>query len=238
MKTALINGSPKATGSVSGLILQNLQERLLKHQDQQEGAECGASVTSGASSTCSSGSRDDCSTFHFSKPQLSQEDLEQAAACDTLVFAFPLYVDGIPSHLLRCLSQMDDYLKPLQVNKQMQVYAIVNCGFYEGLHNKLALDMMRNWCAKTGLRWGHGLGVGGGGMLAAIIGIPDEHRMKKSFSEAMNNMANCVANCGAADHAFIDPAIPRIAYRLGGAVGWRQQIKANGLKAKDLSLRK
>jgi len=220
MKIALINGSPKANGSVSGLILQSLQERLSAHQDQQEGGLCDA--------------------FHFNKPQISQQDLAQLAACDTLVFAFPLYVDGIPSHLLRCLSQMEDYLKlPLMANKEMRAYAIVNCGFYDGLQTKTALDMMRNWCAKTGLCWGCGLGIGGGGMQASINNIPDAHRMKRRYSEAMNNMANCIVNgCTAeADNAFIDPPIPRIAYQIGGAMGWRQQIKANGLKAKDLSRR-
>ncbi|HAW69762.1 MAG TPA: hypothetical protein DHD79_09105, partial [Firmicutes bacterium] len=86
--------------------------------------------------------------------------MAELAACDTLVFAFPLYVDGIPSHLLSCLSQMEGYLKPL-ASKEMRVYAIVNCGFYEGRQNQHALDMMQNWCAKTRLIWGHGLGIGG-----------------------------------------------------------------------------
>lgn len=217
MKIALINGSPKANGSTSGLILQSLQKRLSDPQDQQEAGTC-----------------DTYGTYHFSKPQINQQDLAELAACDTLVFAFPLYVDGIPSHLLSCLSQMEGYLKPL-ASKEMRVYAIVNCGFYEGRQNQHALDIMQNWCAKTGLTWGHGLGIGGGGFQAAT---PETHPLKKNFSVAMNNIANYISNGCAADHAFIDPAIPRILYKIGGAMGWRQQIKVNGLKVRDLSLRK
>jgi multimeric flavodoxin WrbA len=232
MKIALINGSPKANGSVSALILQSLRERFPDHQEQRDdGACCTCSTcgsdTSGACGTC-------INTYHFSKPQINQQDLAELAACDTLVFAFPLYVDGIPSHLLSCLSQMEGYLKPL-ASKEMRVYAIVNCGFYEGRQNQHALDMMQNWCAKTRLIWGHGLGIGGGGSQAAI---PETHPLKKGFSAAMNNMANYISNGRAADHAFIDPAIPRILYKIGGAMGWRQQIKVNGLKVRDLSLRK
>ncbi|HBR23998.1 MAG TPA: hypothetical protein DD782_05515, partial [Firmicutes bacterium] len=140
---ALINGSPKANSSVSGAILKDLRKRLSDHQDQLEAGTC-----------------DTYAVYHFSKPQINQQDLAELAACDTLVFAFPLYVDGIPSHLLSCLSQMEGYLKPL-ASKEMRVYAIVNCGFYEGRQNQHALDMMQNWCAKTRLIWGHGLGIGG-----------------------------------------------------------------------------
>lgn len=222
MKIALINGSPKESGSLSGQILQDLRERLLAHSRQTDGSACDT----------------DISIYQCNKPQINQQDLWQIATCDALVFAFPLYVDSIPSHLLRCLSQMEEYLRPLSTGKEMRVYALANCGFYEGVQNKLALNMMQNWCARTGLIWGHGLGIGGGGMQASILGIPDNHPMKRGLAGALNNMTRHILSGSSADHAFIDPAIPRFAYQIGGAVGWRQQIKANGLKVKDLALRR
>lgn len=47
-----------------------------------------------------------------------------------------------------------------------QIYGIVNCGFYEGVQAKSALGILQNWCARTRIAWGGGIGVGGGGALA------------------------------------------------------------------------
>jgi hypothetical protein len=73
--------------------------------------------------------------------------------CNVLVFAFPLYVDGIPSHLLNCLRKLEKFFGGLD-KKDIMVYSLGNCGFYEGDQNKLAIEMMENWCAKAGLKWG------------------------------------------------------------------------------------
>ena len=35
---------------------------------------------------------------------------------------------------------------------------------------KTALEILENWCAKTGFVWGGGIGVGGGGGLAMMAG--------------------------------------------------------------------
>ncbi|WP_346888390.1 hypothetical protein [Clostridium sp. UBA1056] len=40
------------------------------------------------------------------------------------------------------------------------------------------------------------------------------------------------------DNVFITENFPRFAYKLSGELGWRQAIRANGLKRKDLFLKK
>jgi len=45
---------------------------------------------------------------------------------------------------------------------------------------------------------------------------------------------NSIASRKIAEDLFISPNFPRIAYKIGAEMGWRKQIKANGLKAKDL----
>lgn len=47
----------------------------------------------------------------------------------------------------------------------LEVYCLVNCGFYEGHQNKLAIEMMGNWCEKAGIKWGEEVGIGAGGMI-------------------------------------------------------------------------
>lgn len=42
-------------------------------------------------------------TLRWNQDVISEQDLEKTAECSVLVFSFPLYVDCLPSHRLRCL---------------------------------------------------------------------------------------------------------------------------------------
>lgn len=207
MKIALINGSPKVKNSASECVLKSLKSLLPVENEIME--------------------------YHFRTSKLKDHDLEQISESNVLVFAFPLYVDGIPSQLLNCLYQMETLFKTKPA-KIMTVYSLVNSGFYEGRQNALALEMMKNWCEKAGLVWRQGLGIGGGGMLPMLSGVPDEKGPKKNFSMALKTIADSISTGTSAADIFISPNFPRFAYKLGAEMGWRQQIKANGLTQKDL----
>lgn len=212
MKIAFINGSPKAKESASGCLIEDLKT-LLVHDE---------SLTS---------------DFHLRKPILSGKDMEQMAECDALIFAFPTYVDGIPSHLLSCLSQLENFFLDIK-EKDIFVYSLVNCGFFEGRQNAVAIEMMKNWCKKAGLKWGQGFGCGAGGMLLSIKKVPFEHWPKKKISKALKELSINVLNRTSGEDIYASVEFPRILYKLAGEMGWRQSIKANGLKRKDLFLQK
>lgn len=206
MKIVGINGSPKYSGSSSGVILKELEAYLTGHEYTE---------------------------ISVRKPEISEEMKTQILGCEVLVFAFPLYADSIPSQLTAALQQMESILKDAQTDKV--VYAIVNCGFYEGRQNHIALKMMKCWCRKAGLFWGQGLGIGGGGMAPMLIDIPEGKGIKKDFSGALKELAEKIVKRGRAEDRFISPGIPRIMYKLAGQMGWRKQIKNNGLSVKELS---
>ena len=211
MKIALINGSPKAKNSASAYVLQTLIHLL---PDEYEMTD-----------------------YHCKVSALGNDDLEQISKCNVLVFAFPLYVDGIPSQLLNCLYQMEAFFKIKQTEKK-KVYALVNSGFYEGNQNAIALEIMKNWCEKANLSWGQGIGIGGGGMYAMLASVPDGQGPKRNLSAALNTLATSIITGESADDIFISPNLPRFAYKLGAEMGWRRQIKANGLKRKELSIKR
>jgi multimeric flavodoxin WrbA len=209
---ALINGSPKGRGSASNCILQELKPLLA--QDGNRVLE-----------------------YHFRNPALSPTEMEEIRDCDVLIFAFPLYVDGIPSHLLSCLVQLERYLAAIP-KKEIMVYSIVNCGFYEGEHNELAVEMLKNWCIKAGLTWGQGIGIGAGGMLPMLQNVPIGHGPKKNLGKGLAQLAHNVLERTSGESLFFTANLPRIVYKLAAEIGWRRSIKANGLKRQDLSLRK
>ena len=89
--------------------------------------------------------------------------LEQLRDAQTVVFGLPLYVDGIPSHVLRFLEQMEVFCRDNGL--QLGVYCIANNGFIEGRQNEPLMQAMEHFCTRAGLRWGGGVGIGGGVML-------------------------------------------------------------------------
>lgn len=204
----MINGSPKLKDNASGKLLHEFKTCF------------GENVTF-----------DD---FQLHKPQLSESLIQILNGFDAIVFAYPLYVDAMPSHLLSCLITMK------QVgfsNKNIFVYCITNSGFYEGKQNVNAINILKNWCQQVGLQWGMGLGVGGGGALSSMGAVPLGSGPKKSLGVAFNKFAKIIEQKSGSDNIYITIDFPRLLYKLAAQLGWRQMIKANGGKTKDLNYR-
>jgi multimeric flavodoxin WrbA len=202
LKVLLINGSPRNKRSASESILTALQERL------GQGCEC---------------------VSYIAVRQSKREALESAAGCHAIVFAFPLYVDGIPSHLLRLLDEIQDDIA--QAAPDAIVYAVVNNGFYEGGQNVLALEMMRHFCDASNLRFGQGLGVGGGAMIrSARIG----YGTMKRLGNALTLLAENILNGKTAGDYLFEPNLPKFLYRLAADMGWKKQAKKRGLRKEQL----
>ncbi len=75
----------------------------------------------------------------------------------------PLYVDGVPSHLLPFLEKMEELCR--EQNIDLNVYVIANNGFIEGKQNEPLMQIMENFCDRSGIKWCGGLGIGGGVMM-------------------------------------------------------------------------
>lgn len=94
------------------------------------------------------------------------EIMQYLKGIDALILAAPLYVDGIPSHVLEFLQQAEKFCA--ENGCRFFVYAISNNGFIEGSHNKSHLRMYECWCRRAGLVWGGGVGIGGGEMFHCL----------------------------------------------------------------------
>ncbi len=80
-----------------------------------------------------------------------------------VVFCLPLYVDGIPSHVLRFMEEMEGFCKKNGLHPGL--YCIANNGFIEGRQNEPLMQSFEHFCSRAGLSWGGGVGIGGGVML-------------------------------------------------------------------------
>jgi len=206
MKIALINGSPKIGESASRILLNDLKTFISS----------------------------DTVYFTFNTPKINDDFIKCLNDFDALVFFFPLYVDGIPSHLLSCLCELEDIGIR---NKNIRVYGVVNCGFYEGIQNDVALEILENWTYKLGLVWGMGIGFGGGGALLGMKTLPVGKGPKASLGVLFKELAEKIEAKSSSENKYISIKLPRFLYKILADMGWRKTIKANGGKTKDLSRR-
>ena len=134
-KTVLINCSPKKKLSVSGFIMK-----------------CAGLAIRGRKEY-----------LHLRTPSDYQGILQALADAGKVVFAVPLYVDGVPSHVLPFMKEMESFCKENHLS--LKVYVIANNGFIEGRQNEPLMRVMENFCSRAGLEWCGGVGIGGGVML-------------------------------------------------------------------------
>lgn len=139
MKILILNGSPKKKSSTSKFV----------------GKMAGFLLTG-------------CDVKYASLREKSEYDkiLHQFKEIDALILAAPLYVDGVPSHVLNFLQLAEKFC--VENDCHFLVYAISNNGFIEGIHNKSHLKMYECWCKRACLTWGGGVGIGGGEMFHCL----------------------------------------------------------------------
>ena len=92
--------------------------------------------------------------------------LETLKDAHNVVFCLPLYVDGIPSHVLAFMKVLVQFCK--DNNLHLNVYVITNCGYIEGKQSEPLMQNFENFCVRSGLNWCGGFGVGGGVMLNVL----------------------------------------------------------------------
>ena len=134
-KTVLINCSPKQSLSVSGFIMR-----------------CAGLMIRGEKQY-----------MHLRTPADRPAILEALKTADKAVFVLPLYVDSVPSHVLPFLKEAEAFCR--ENGLSLKVYAIANNGFIEGRQNEPLMQVMENFCTRSGLEWCGGIGIGGGVML-------------------------------------------------------------------------
>lgn len=179
-------------------------------------------------------------TKYYSADILKNPDLfEEVIKNDTLLLASPLYADSLPSSALRFLYSFDDFLKKQKNNINLNVYGIINCGFLEGSQNKIALQILKNFCIRTNLNWHFGIGIGAGEALPELGKINAPKGMNCEIYKALSSLASSIQLENKAEsnnsNLFVNPSMPKFIYIMAGNHGWKVQTKNKfKLKSKDL----
>lgn len=199
MKILLIDGSPKTKESASCDLLEAMKKRL-------------------------SGCEFRLQNVRKYNPAVLAAEI---TSNDAVIIAFPLYVDSIPSHLLKALTELQPMLQ--QAPGRVKIYGIVNSGFYDARQNHIALSMLKLWCEASGLKWGQGAGIGGGGM---VHGQKIGEGPCTSIGKTLDMLAGNISEGKAGEFLFAEPDFPRVLYKAAAHMGWRYSAFKNGVLGK------
>ncbi len=156
--------------------------------------------------------------------------VEILAGAQTIVLGVPLYVDGIPSALLRVMEKLEKSEKA----GGKHIYIVSNMGFYESVQLKNLMNMVKTWCEKCGYIYGGGVAIGAGEMIGSVI-VSTDNGPAKNAAKALERLSAAINDLKDIDDIYADAyKFPRALYMLAASSGWPRAAKKNGLKRKDL----
>lgn len=204
MKIGIINGSPRGKKSNSEILINYLYSLLEGHKINK---------------------------YYSFFNKIDSEIKSEIHNTDALIFAFPLYVDSIPSSLLDILVKFEE---EKIIDPKIKIYCIVNNGFFEGKQNQLAILQMKNWCKKIGAEWGQGVGIGAGEILSYLEKVPLGKGPLKNLGKALNQLSNNIKTLNSDNEIYINPNWSRLLYWIQGTISWIIKARKNKLKMKEL----
>ncbi len=206
MEITIINGSPKRDKSTSDLLMEYLISQINDNNEIE--------------------------LHNIKNDTFTERQFEKVQNSDVLIFAFPLYVDSVPSHVLKLLIELE---KRNFATKNIAVYCVINNGFFEGHQNRIAITQMKNWCRSCGFIWGQAVGIGAGEMLPFLKDIPMGHGPNKNIGSALKCLSKNILSKSAGQDILVSPNWPRLLWKIQSSFSvWYPRAKSNGLTRKEL----
>lgn len=197
MNMVLINGSPKGERSCSKELLEIFKSEFEKENNVYE--------------------------VSIADKRIKDEDkFHVISNCDNIVIAFPLYVDCLPSIVIKFLESFEKYMKYNNIKCNSRLYCIVNCGFYEGVQNRQALRVIKNFTKHIDkLKYSGGIGIGTGPLIYSNPNIKWEAKIKVKIKSEIDGIIQAIINEDSINKdIFTEANINKRLYIQAGNIGW------------------
>ena len=154
---------------------------------------------------------------------------------ETLVLCMPLYVDGVPSQMIRLMELFEQAYK----GGSKKIYLLANMGLYESCQLQSLFGAVKQWCVKMNFSYCGGLGISAGELLGELmVHLPFRFGATKKAAEGMEQLAKAVNSGSTLSDIFAEPyAFPRALYIAIANLSWNRTARANGLRPGDLGCR-
>ena len=150
---------------------------------------------------------------------------------NTIVLAFPLYVDSPNSLTLKLLDYIYDNNIDLS-NKKL--YVIINCGYREGIHNITALNITKNWANKVKIEYTGSILIGAG----EIVGKEEYSYITSIATNKLKKFSKCIKdNKNSKDIITTIDLLTNRIYCMFANHSWTKKGKINNLTKDDLKIK-
>ena len=166
---------------------------------------------------------------YLKKPSELLCRLEEASA---VVLCMPLYVDGLPSQLIRFMETAEREYR----GTSKRIYVLANMGLYESRQLVNLFRAVREWCSKMHFSYCGGLGVSAGELIGVLMQhIPFAFGPTKMIARGMDVLAEAINKEDSAGDLYAEPyRFPRSLYIFIANTNWNLTAKKNGISPKEL----
>lgn len=149
-----------------------------------------------------------------------------------LVLCVPLYVDGLPSQVVRFMKRVEDAYD----GKPLHVYVLANMGLYENKQLENLFSMVRQWCGSVGFLYCGGLGVSAGELVGGLMDLlPFGKGPLYNIDTQIDRLALAIDAGEYRGEFFRGPGnFPRWLYIQIANRNWNRTARRNGIRPRDL----
>ncbi len=155
--------------------------------------------------------------------------LEDAPA---IVLCIPLYVDGLPSQVIRLMETFREEYK----GGRKKIYVLANMGLYESSQLVNLFSAATQWSRKMGFEYCGGLGVSAGELIGGLMEMmPFGKGPIRKSSEGMELLARAINSESKTYDIYAEPkGFPKWLFIKIANVNWNRTAKKNGIDPEEL----
>ncbi len=144
-----------------------------------------------------------------------------------LIVASPVYVDCLPALVLKGLGDLVD---ATVIGAGPALLPIIQCGFPEATHTRLAVEVLAHAASSAGWAWAGHLALGAGGFIdgADIDASRRFHKLQQAFDQVADALDAGDPVPAELTSALSAPLLNPTVYRWAGDVGWLAQAMRHG----------
>ena len=155
--------------------------------------------------------------------------LEDAPA---VVFCIPLYVDGLPSQVIRLMEKFEQEYR----GGVKKIYVLANMGLYESSQLVNLFYAVTQWSRKMGFEYCGGLGVSAGELIGGLMEmIPFGKGPIRKTAEGMDMLARAINSGSRTYDIYAEPkGFPKWLFIQIANNNWDRLAKKNGIDPQEL----
>lgn len=158
--------------------------------------------------------------------------VKRLEAAPAIVFCIPLYVDGLPSQVIRLMEKFEQEY----IGGRKKIYVLANMGLYESSQLVNLFSAVTQWSRKMGFDYCGGLGVSAGELLGGLMEmIPFGKGPIRKTSEGMDLLARAINSESKTYDIYAEPkGFPKWLFIQIANVNWDRTARKNGIDPKEL----